>query len=56
MAGSSNGNGRLVYWILGALITLVGFISGVAHQMMMNQLDSINHRIERLENQRMEGR
>lgn len=53
MAGSSNGNGRLVYWILGALITLVGFISGITHQLMMKQLDTIERRIERIENRHM---
>lgn len=50
-----DGTNRLVYWILGALITLVGFISGVAHNMMMTQLDSIENRIERLEDVRLRG-
>lgn len=55
MEPMSNGTNRLVYWILGAMIALVGFISGVAHNMMMSQLTSIENRIERLENVKMRG-
>lgn len=48
MTVPANGNGsRLVYWLLGALISAVGALSGVAHTMMMRQLDAIEARQER---------
>lgn len=47
----SNGNGtnRLVYWILGALLTLLGIVSGIAHSSIMRQLDSIEARLGRID-------
>lgn len=43
------GNGQLVYWILGALMTLVGILSGIAHSAIVRQLGNIEHRLDRLE-------
>lgn len=49
MSDERNGNNRLVYWILGALLALAGILSGIAHTSIMKQLDSIEGRINRIE-------
>jgi len=54
--GNGNGNGtrltlQLVFWILGAMLTVIGSMTAITHQMMMHQLDGIEHRIERIEDQ-----
>jgi hypothetical protein len=49
----SNGNGsnqRLVYWIMGALLVIIGITSGIAHASIMRQMDSMERRMERMEN------
>lgn len=40
---------RLIYWLLGALIALIGMLSGIAHSAIMGQLGSIEQRIGRIE-------